>query len=92
MNIRIGKLFTRPLSTAPDSIGFFEVEVGVSSAMFLADADKRGLAMRTVSQYLAVAMISTEVPQEYWYIEFDPKMQKEFNLPVTLSFSQEKLQ
>lgn len=80
----IGQLFTPPIQdhSADDfEIGNFEVDVRIEVGRLWADSDKPGLVRKTVGQYLARAILSTQVPTEMWRFQPSEQAKKDFNLP-----------
>jgi len=71
--------------------GFFEQEVRVPKDKLTKSGDVRGLAMYTISLYLASAVSDTGVPQDKWTCEFAPGLRKMITLPEFVAFDGEPL-
>jgi len=85
--ILIGTLYTTPLQDHDNaSIGNFTLDVRVTRGLFDGTNDKQGFARRTISMFLASAVLDTQVPVEYWHCSIEPGMARKLNLPATMSF------
>jgi len=89
--ILIGTLYTTILQDHDNaSIGNFTLDVRVTRGLFDGASDKQGFARRTISMYLASAILDTQVPVEYWNCSIESGMARKLNLPETMSFGRMK--
>lgn len=65
----------------PTEGGQFEMPVIIDTDRFRKEASPRTWFFREIGIHLAQAIADTDVPREFWWIEFSDLAQREFNLP-----------
>lgn len=66
------------------SVGYFEQSVEVNTQKFHTSGMKFELFKHTIAQYLANAILTREVPAEYWEFEPEREVAKQFLLPAIM--------